>query len=228
MDVPIFDSLAAYATPPNNYVGTTLFLSYIALALYATLSIIFSLYAQYQDVYHSSPPKNDASQPKGDSTAIAAAKAARARHIKIYAFLASISFATLSYHMLFFLITHYQTWSGNTSLATISGDKLIQWMLQSSLFKDFADELVSNAQNTMWTQLAILATWFWNIWMARTGKNHGQDLYTCSILITHSPRPPDPTLNNAHLHSPQPNPAHQLHDHSILDPSSSVESRYLF
>lgn len=176
MDVPLFESLASYATPPNNYIGATIFLSYIVLALYATSSITYSLYTQYNDIYRSGSPSKDVSEGKSDATTrsanytTTAAKAARARHIKIYAFLASISFATLSYHMLFFLITHYQAWSGEKSLASVSGDELGKWMLESSLFKDFADELVGNAQSAMWTQLAILATWSWNVWMARTGK----------------------------------------------------------
>lgn len=183
MDVPLLDSLASYATPPNNYIGTILFLSYIALALYETSNIVLSLYTQYTEVYYSASSEKHESEGGDDDikrstySIITSAKAARARHIKIYAFLASISFATLSYHMLFFLITHYQSWNGDESLANISGEKLGRWMLQSSLFKDFADELVSNAQNAMWTQLAILATWFWNIWMARTGTSRSPYLY---------------------------------------------------
>ncbi|KAH7381364.1 hypothetical protein DE146DRAFT_681874 [Phaeosphaeria sp. MPI-PUGE-AT-0046c] len=175
MDVPFIDALAAYATPPNNHIGTTLFLSYIVLALYATFTITYSLYAQYNIIYHSASPSKDA--------AITAAKIARARHIKIYAFLASVSFATLSYHMLFFLITHYQRWSGESSLATISGDKLVRWMLHASLFKDFANELVENASNATWTQLAILATWSWNVWMARKARIRNFDAATMRNFI---------------------------------------------
>jgi hypothetical protein len=161
MATPTFDDLAQYVTPPTNYIGTTIFLSYIALALYATTSISFSLYAQYDSIFHA-PSKNEDESRKR-------ARIARARHIKIYAILASISFATLSYHMLFFLITHYEQWSSDTLSAT-SGKKLKEWMLGSTLFQDFAMELVESKRNAVWTQIAILATWFWNIWMGRKGR----------------------------------------------------------
>jgi ABC-type Fe3+ transport system permease subunit len=162
MAVPIFDTIAYYATPPNSYTGAIIFLSYIVLALYATLSIIYSLYTQYSSIF-SIPTKDEK---------VKAARAARAQHIKIYAFLASVSFATLSYHMLFFLITHYLNWSGDKSgsWSAVSIQKLQTWMLESTLFQDFATELVQSVPNAVWTQLAILATWFWNIWMARKGN----------------------------------------------------------
>jgi len=162
MEIPLYSTLLHYATPPNSYIGASIFLSYIVLALYATLSITYSLYTQYTAIYHSTPTKNDS---------LKAARTARARHIKIYAFLASISFAALSYHMLFFLITHYFEWSGdkNRNFSAISGGKLKKWMLDSTLFQDFASDLVRDVPNAMWTQGAILATWFWNVWMAGKG-----------------------------------------------------------
>jgi hypothetical protein len=165
----IFDSLSQYATPPNNYIGTTLFLSYIALAFYATNSITLSLYAQYTAIFHARTTDKD----KNDSRTVA--RLARARHIKIYAFMASISFATLSYHMLFFLITHYEQWS-NEALSATSAERLKRWMFESTLFQDFATELVETKRNAVWTQIAILATWFWNIWIGRKGTLYDQDL----------------------------------------------------
>lgn len=163
MALPIYDSLVYYATPPNSYIGSAIFLSYIVAALYATFHIILSLYTRYNAIYHSGKPSKDAN--------LEAYKAARVRHIKIYAFLASISFATLSYHMLFFLITHYLNWTGDKhqSLSAVTVSKLKNWMLQSSLFQDFASELVQSKGNAAVTQLAILGTWYWNIWMAAKG-----------------------------------------------------------
>jgi hypothetical protein len=140
MAIPFYEDLVYYATPPNSFIGATIFLSYIVFALYATCSIAYSLYTQYTAIYCPQKPNKDAR--------LDAAKTARARHIKIYAFLASISFATLSYHMLFFLITHYL---------------------------DFARELVQSKGNAVVTQLAILGTWYWNIWMAGKGKHIHDD-----------------------------------------------------
>lgn len=165
MEIPSYDALVYYATPPNSYIGTTIFLSYIVAALYATIAIIYSLYAQYTVIFHTSSSSNDEK--------LGAAKAARARHIKVYAFLASISFATLSYHMLMFLITHYLEWSEDQSrsFSNVSVEKLKTWMLESTLFQDFAQDLVKDAPNAVWTQAAILATWFWNIYMGQKGMH---------------------------------------------------------
>jgi hypothetical protein len=163
MEIPGYDALINYATPPTNYIGSTIFLSYIVAALYATIKIAYSLYSQYTVIFNTSESSKD--------DQIKAAKAARARHIKIYAFLASISFATLSYHMLMFLITHYLEWSGDKSrsFSNVNAQKLKRWMLESTLFQDFAQDLVKDAPNAIWTQAAILATWFWNIYMGQKG-----------------------------------------------------------
>jgi hypothetical protein len=163
MAIPGYDDLVYYATPPNSYIGATIFLFYIVAALYATCAITYSLYTQYTTIFHIPTSNKDEK--------LNAAKVGRVRHIKIYAFLASVSFATLSYNMLMFLITHYLDWTGgkNRSLSDVSGDKLKRWMLESTLFQEFAKDLVKDAPNAVWTQAAILATWFWNIWMGQKG-----------------------------------------------------------
>ncbi|KAF2027150.1 hypothetical protein EK21DRAFT_29936, partial [Setomelanomma holmii] len=161
-----FSTLLYYSQPPHNYIGTTIFLSYIVLALYATLNITSSLSTQYNKAYHLNTPHQDATSK--------AAQEVRKRHIKIYAFLSSISFATLSYHMLFYLITHYLNWTGKPtrSITNVSSDSLKSWMLSSTLFQDFATELVAAPANTVYTQVAILATFFWNMWIAKKAREH--------------------------------------------------------
>lgn len=44
------------------------------------------------------------------------------------------------------------------------------WMLESTLFESFARELVSDGPSTVWTQVGLLGTWFWNVWIADTGE----------------------------------------------------------
>ncbi|KAH5700949.1 hypothetical protein HBI44_047770 [Parastagonospora nodorum] len=177
MGIPIYDDLVYYATPPNSYVGSAIFLFYIVAALYATLSIVIDLYKRYASIYHSRKASKDAK--------LEAYKAARVKHIKIYAFLVSISFATLSYHMLFFLITHYLNWTGDKhrDLSAISGSKIKGWMLQSTLFQDFASELVQSKGNAAVTQVAILGTWYWNIWMAAKARTRRFDASTMRNFI---------------------------------------------
>lgn len=164
MEIPGYNELVYYSTPPNSYIGTAIFLSYIVAAVYATTSTTYSLYSQYSSIFNTPAAKEDTTRN--------AALAARARHVKIYAFIASLSFATLAYHMLMFLITHYLEWSGkkSSSLGAVNIEQLKSWMLESTLFHDFGQELVQNAPNAAWTEAAILATWFWNIYMAQKGN----------------------------------------------------------
>ncbi|XP_014558003.1 hypothetical protein COCVIDRAFT_95853 [Bipolaris victoriae FI3] len=169
MSIPGYDALVYYTTPPNNYIGTTLFLSYIVAALYATFAITWSLYSQYAAIFNRPTSKKDEK--------LDAARTARVRHIKIYAFLASLSFATLSYNMLMFLITHFLDWSAKRSQnpSDVTIEQLKRWMLESTLFQDFAQDLVKNAPNAAWTEAAILATWFWNIYMAQKARERKYD-----------------------------------------------------
>jgi hypothetical protein len=150
--------LFLYASPPFNYLGTTLFLSYILLALYFSFSISTSLYAQYKRL----------SSPKIAEDV----KNARIRHIKIYAFLAFVSFAILSYNMLNFLIQSLTVWARTQNLLgrRVSLLGLRYWMLETNLFGRFARELVGERSSAFWTQAALLQTWFWNVWMAYKGK----------------------------------------------------------
>ena len=166
-----YPSLATYANPPTNYLGTTLFLSYVLSALILTTYITLSLFKRYNSIiaYPLISTKTPPSRQIRD---------VRARHIKIYACLASISFATLSYHMLNFLLTNYSQWSGGAarmlgSWEGISRDVFVlkQWMLNSTLFESFARELVHDGPSTIWMQISILGTWFWGVWMGEKGKS---------------------------------------------------------
>jgi hypothetical protein len=164
-----YPSLVPYANPPTNYLGTTLFLSYIFLALILTSYITITLFQRYQStitfplIASSTPPPRQI-------------RDVRARHVKIYASLASISFAMLSYHMLNFLITNYGHWSGGAarmlrSWEGISRDVFVlkQWMLNSTLFEHFARELVDDGPSTVWMQVSVLGTWFCSMWMGGKG-----------------------------------------------------------
>ncbi|KAF2998552.1 hypothetical protein E8E13_005404 [Curvularia kusanoi] len=176
--------LAQYTTPPNNYIGSTLFLSYIVVALYLTLTISYSLYTQFTSLFRSSPasPFSKSSQNGADQPSI---RNARARHIKIYGALALLSFGSISYHMLGFLITSFLDWHGSTSprnvLAVLSSSNAVSqlkaWMLQTGLFNNFAAELVADPQSAVWAQLAVLSSWGWNLWMGRKALQYNLPLH---------------------------------------------------
>jgi hypothetical protein len=158
-------ALNAYTSPPTNYLGATLFLSYIASALYLTTTITLALWRQYTATLAA---------PSKDAT-IAANRVARAQHVKIYAFLASISFATLSYHMLSFLLASFAAWDGTARFEwqRASVRRLGSWMLETALFEDFAKELVGDGASAICTQASVLVIWFWGIWVAQKGEWFG-------------------------------------------------------
>ncbi|KAF1828548.1 hypothetical protein BDW02DRAFT_224142 [Decorospora gaudefroyi] len=176
MATAIYNTLAHYATPPHNYIGTTIFLSYILVALYATLTLTYSLRKQYTTVSISHLPAISHNEK---------ARLAQTRYyIKIYVFLASISFASLSYYMPMFLVTQFLEWKRHDTNSGRTWEGVKRWMLDSSLFQDFAKDLVRDAPNAVCTQSAILATWFWNIWMARkVAKEHNINTSTMRPYI---------------------------------------------
>lgn len=164
MDSFGFSGLALYASPPNNVLGTGLFLSYTLAALCLVTILSVSLYRRYAFIFSV----RGRAEERGE---LKAARDARSRHVKIYAFLASISFAVLSYHMLNFLIESYLRWGGlrDISKAGVSVEELKRWMFESMLFESFARELVHDGPSAVWAQIAILGTWFSNVWMAGKG-----------------------------------------------------------
>ncbi|KAF2713979.1 hypothetical protein K504DRAFT_530870 [Pleomassaria siparia CBS 279.74] len=167
-----YDGFAQYANPPTNYLGTGLFLGYIALALVCTGWIMWDSWTRY-DALIASPKSEKASANTKDESEKKEEtpsqgldiRNARARHIKIYAVLASISFAMLSFHMLNFLIASYQQWNGGGS-ADLSVEKMKSWMLETGLFESFAMELVDDGPSTVWMQIGVMGIWFWGVWMS--------------------------------------------------------------
>ncbi|KAF2735897.1 hypothetical protein EJ04DRAFT_563038 [Polyplosphaeria fusca] len=155
----------AIANPPMNIVGTTLFLSYIGLALYFTIQITTALRHQYLQI------------PR--------AKRLKARHVRRLAVLSAISFATLSFHMCWFLIRSYTRWSERYALRSsdFSALTLRTWMLDSTLFQDFASELVRDGPSSIWTQTSLLAAWFWNVWVAQEARHRGLGRQTMRSYI---------------------------------------------
>ncbi|KAG9197753.1 hypothetical protein G6514_001088 [Epicoccum nigrum] len=169
--------LAVYLSPPTNYIGSALFLSYIVAALFLTSTIGYSLYTQYISTFHSRP-SSPPSKFKQNSAGQVSTRNARARHIKIYTGLALISFTNISWHMLGFLITSFLDWNSAptrdvlTALNPNALDKLKTWMLQTGLFNSFAMQLVADPESALWTQLSILATWGWNLWLGNKARQY--------------------------------------------------------
>ncbi|KAF2117271.1 hypothetical protein BDV96DRAFT_490164 [Lophiotrema nucula] len=165
-----FDTLTLLSHPKSNYIGTTLFLAYIAFALYFTTSIALSLYRQKKAVTDNA--SRDAHQTRS------------------LVILALFSFITLSYHMSSFLLQSFLRWNlhqdffySNGSANASFGTKVWKWMLESTLFEDFAKELVRDGPSTIWTQISLSATWFWNLVLAREARTHGLSAGTMAPYI---------------------------------------------
>ena len=240
--------LNAYTSPPTNYLGAALFLSYIACALYLSTTISLALWRQYTTTL-GAPPTRDAT--------VTATRAARARHVKIYAFLASLSFATLSYHMLSFLLASFAAWDGNARFEwrRLSAGRLGRWMLETALFEDFAKELVGDGASAVCTQASVLVIWFWGIWVAQKGEwielgwvgscvvfpcparrcslpHHAQsqeisqDDRPTKKLTPSSPPTPHPTPDPSPLHRPKPKPPHKPHNLPLPNPAPPLLPRH--
>ncbi|KAL8693386.1 MAG: hypothetical protein Q9218_001778 [Villophora microphyllina] len=145
---------SANADPAQNVAGAVIFTGYVLGALLLTMLIVTDLYK----AYHSQSP----SKPSPNSISIVS------KQLQIYIALAVLSFSTLSFHMLNYLIYSYRAWATHTSPGTIQGpgevlsgqglQSIWQWLTQSTLFKDFAETICENSANYWWTQQALLVT----------------------------------------------------------------------
>lgn len=124
-----------WGRPPTNYIGTALFLSYIAAALVLTSFILFSeILPRWR-------------------TANTKLKQA----IRLLAVLALLSFSLLSYNMISFLVQSFFGHLGTTG-HEFSIRELWPWMLNSNLFTTFAKYLLVNRGVTIWSRQALVMT----------------------------------------------------------------------
>lgn len=148
MDIDTF--LEIYLNPPSNFIGSAIFLLYI----YAALNLTWLIVAGLVEKYRNARPTRTA--------------------LSLRVFVACISFGALSYHMSEFLISSYVAWANRNKVPLPTRDNwkpnLWPWMFQSTLFTDFATELVRNKWATVWTEAALIWTGVVNVWMAVQGS----------------------------------------------------------
>lgn len=147
-------------SPPTNYIGTALFFSYILAALVLTARVLLHLHTlHFEHLSHDTSP------------------AAAARFATL-ATCAVVLFATLSYHMLSFLLASYTSFCEARGLlllpataASVSGQLWI-WMLASTLFSDFARDLVvgGTAASRAWAQTALVWSLGVSVFIGVEGK----------------------------------------------------------
>ncbi|KAK3044609.1 hypothetical protein LTS18_000819 [Coniosporium uncinatum] len=151
------DTSSGWASPPSNYVGTALFLSYIVAALILMGFIVFDLLAQSK---------------RRSQNVVEATKHADGSGGALAAGWAAISFAVLSFHMLNVLIASYKSWAGTEKidLSETSIQAAYKWMMESTLFQDFARDIIRDDVAWWWTQLALIWTMGVSVFMGVEGK----------------------------------------------------------
>jgi len=159
--------------------GAIIFTAYVIAALLGTIFLTASLlnvYSSKRDRLKTSPT-----------------------HLQLYAALSVLSFSTLSYHMLNYLIFSYQEWAlfrdleVPTQLLGKSGvlsppDQRAQlyiwtWLKSSTLFLDFAHELCESSANYWWTEQALLATMARSVFMSIEGSFHFFALCASALIF---------------------------------------------
>jgi len=157
-------------TPLYNLSGALIFSTYVVSALVLILLICSSLRSQYQHLLKSEDAKRTIDLE---------------RRLQIFSTLSVLSFATLSYHMLSYLILSHQAWAetnrillprrvwGDVSLLGLGGQKvelhIWEWLISSTLFQDFAKTICDDSARFWWTQQALLVTMAWSVFMSFEG-----------------------------------------------------------
>lgn len=156
---------------PGNVIGAIIFFSYIVAAL--TISVII-----VHDLLWLRKARSRTSQH--------AQHGARRLRLQSCVLMTLLSFSTLSFHMLGFLIDSYSRWSLQTGTAlpsAILGDgsllglygtraelQIWRWATSSTLFQDFAEAIIEDPKSQFWTQKVLLFSFGWNCYMAEKGE----------------------------------------------------------
>ncbi|KAL8854609.1 MAG: hypothetical protein Q9221_000644 [Calogaya cf. arnoldii] len=147
---------SGFGRPVHNIMGATIFVAYVLAALYLSILIVIDLYRSY-----NAPTSSFPSKAQRIST-----------RLQIFVTLAVLSFSTLSYHMLSYLIYAYQdwvtvndleAWPSSSDLFTLSTwqtllHQIWQWLTESTLFLNFAKTICENSANFWWTQQALFVS----------------------------------------------------------------------
>ena len=161
-------SIMTGSEPVHNIMGATIFVAYVLAALYLSILIVIDLYRSY-----NAPTSSFPSKAQRIST-----------RLQIFVTLAVLSFSTLSYHMLSYLIYAYQdwvtvndleAWPSSSDLFTLSTwqtllHQIWQWLTESTLFLNFAETICENSANFWWTQQALFVSMASALFISIEGK----------------------------------------------------------
>jgi hypothetical protein len=149
-------------TDSDNVVGALLFYAYMIAALGLTGLICKDLCRDYscRSLSRAQPKgKNDAQTP-----------APRSWRVPALMILSGISFVTLSYHMLNFLVQSYHARYPAYNLSDVSLPSIWKWSVESTLFRDFTEVICNDPRRFLWTNAALAYSLGWNTYMAVEGE----------------------------------------------------------
>ena len=141
--------LGRWTTPPTNYMGTTIFLSYIVAALLLTGYILIG------DIFPRVKVRNQDSTPR----------------FWFLITMALISFSVLSANMIAFLWESFSAYLATSDQETATS-KIWPWMLTSNLFTTFARNLLADDHVLAWTRQALVMTMVLGAAMSSMGNLH--------------------------------------------------------
>ncbi|KAK5052554.1 hypothetical protein LTR84_002419 [Exophiala bonariae] len=156
----------------NNVVGASIFFAYIVAALALTTFLTWDLIVAHRRWNTCSPSRRGNGQNHARELD---------RKIKTATSLAVLSFTTLSYHMLHFLIRSHQQWTlrqepifsnivtTDSVFSTMTNLRIWEWAKGSTLFEDFARVICCDPRRFWWTHLVLLYSFGWNLYMSVKG-----------------------------------------------------------
>lgn len=164
----------------QNTVGAVIFFCYIIAALVLTGLILEDLRQAHLNKYYIQRRRpRDNNRPASRENGF---------KISIISSLAVLSFSVLSYNMLNFLVQSHQYWARRETAASMqrhstTGTYLVylkniltadiwRWAVSSHLFQDFGEALCCEPGRSWWTQLVLLYSFGWNLYMSIQGTFH--------------------------------------------------------
>lgn len=165
----------------DNTSGAILFFSYILAALFFTSYILLSI--SRIGILVESPAKSARvralSRTHKQNGQVSQTRNRRA--FRLFSALALVSFTTLSWNMLNFLIVSYTRWASTYGLpTTLRLQSLTQvwhdlrhlwiWATGSNLFQTFAEDLVSDPAQWRVVRAALIYSYTSNSWMSALGE----------------------------------------------------------
>lgn len=166
---------SASVSSEYNLTGAVIFIVYVVAALFFTGVIVgillYSPGSAHRPSFFPSTRKHK--------------KIYHENKLQLFTALSVLSFATLSYNMMSFLIFSYKAWAskrgidipqrflGNDGVMDIQHGTINfyvwEWLTSSTLFRDFAEIICGSSARYWWTQQALLVSMAWSFFMSIEG-----------------------------------------------------------